>query len=77
MKGQIEILNSRLNKSQKIYLQQYFKILIKKIELIYRCKINKCSLMKLIIINLKEIIKRTIKMKIMMNKKVKGKDKIH
>jgi hypothetical protein len=33
--------------------------------------------MKLIIINLKEIIKKIIKMKIMKNKKVKEKDKIH
>jgi hypothetical protein len=32
--------------------------------------------MKLIIINLNEIIKKIIKMKIMKNKKAKGKDKI-
>jgi hypothetical protein len=33
--------------------------------------------MKLIIINLKEIIKKIIKMKTMKNKKAKEKDKIH
>lgn len=77
MRGQIEIQNNKLNRNQKIYLQQFFRIPIKKKGLIYRCKINKCNLMKHIIINLKETIRKTIKTKKMKNKKVKGKDKIH